>query len=94
MKTGSQCVQINGEKIGIDIRNDASYILAEPSRIFDKSYKWISTIEDNFDFETGGLPQMPNWLEFCFTKNIIYKDDIFSFEDKIQKRFITFRITA
>lgn len=49
---------INGTKIGIDIRNDHGLVLAPPSKISNKKYKWIKGLS----LEDTSIKKMPVWL--------------------------------
>lgn len=53
----SNRLKIDGNRIGIDIRNDNTMIVAPPSVIDNKHYKWIISMNDT------NIKKMPIWLE-------------------------------
>lgn len=53
----SNRLKIDGERIGIDIRNNGTIIVAPPSVIDNKHYKWIISMNDT------SIKTMPIWLE-------------------------------
>lgn len=50
-------LNIDGEKIGIDVKNDNSLVVAPPSNIDGKYYKWVLSPNST------SLKKMPKWLE-------------------------------
>jgi len=49
-------IRYNGEKVGIDVRNDKSYVIAPPSiHENGKEYKWIKEKEE--------IRKIPKWLK-------------------------------
>lgn len=53
----SNRLKINEERVGIDIRNNGTIIVAPPSIIDGKSYKWVISMND------ATIKRMPIWLE-------------------------------